>query len=74
MTIEQQVTSILSLVTAQTAALNSLAAAVAAIPAAPGAAPVDNSAVLAAVASLDAKVTDVQAQLEDATPAPSTGA
>ena len=69
-TIEQQVTSILSLVTAQTAALNGLASAVANIPTAPGSAPADNSALVAAIAALDAKVTDVQAQLEVPAPAP----
>jgi hypothetical protein len=69
MTIEQQVTQILSLVTAQTTAINNLATAVSAIPTAPGGTPVDNTAVLAAIASLDAKVTDVQSQLESpATP------
>ena len=64
MTIESQVTSILSLVNAQTTAISALATAVAAIPTAPGGTPVDNTAVLAAIAALDAKVTDVQTQLE----------
>lgn len=64
MTIEAQVTSILSLVTAQTQAISDLAKAVASIPSAPGGTPVDNSAVLAAITALDAKLTDVQAQLE----------
>ena len=60
-TIESQVTSILSLVTAQTAAISELAKSVTA---ANGQTPADNSAVLSAISALDAKVTDVQAQLE----------
>ena len=70
MTIEQQVTAILSIVNAQTTAITSLAAAVASIPTPAGSAPADNTTVLAAIADLAGKVTDIQSQLEDPAPAP----
>jgi hypothetical protein len=76
MTIEQQVTQILSLVTAQTTAINNLVTAVSAIPTAPGGTPVDNTAVLAALQPIAAGIADIQSQLETpaAPPAPAPDA
>jgi hypothetical protein len=58
-----------ALLLALTDTVNKLTTAVANLPVPSGATPPDNSALLAAIQSLDGKISDVQAQLETTTPA-----